>query len=159
VIPAPAKAALLVSLGELSKRALDAAKAAANAAKERALADVSAAADAASAAGARATALRCDVGTDAAVLRDAAAAAASKGVGVALVSVDAEKGKMMVYVAVPPALEAAGLDCKAWLNAALAPVGGKGGGGKGGLAQGQASEVAKAPEALAAALAFAAAFK
>jgi alanyl-tRNA synthetase len=65
----------------------------------------------------------------------------------------------MVYVAVPPALEAAGLDCKAWLAAALAPVGGKGGGGKGGLAQGQASDVSKAGEALAAAQAFAAAFK
>ncbi len=159
IIPAPAKAELVAALGELSRRALEAAKAAGNAKRDRALADVGAAADAAAAAGARAAALRCDVGTDAAALRDAAAAAGAKGVAIALVSVDEEKGKLMVYVAVPPALEAAGLDCKAWLAAALAPVGGKGGGGKGGLAQGQASDCSKAGEALAAAQAFAAAFK
>ena len=44
------------------------------------------------------------------------------------------------------------------LNAGLAPAGGKGGGGKG-VAQGQASGAAKAPECLAAAAAFANAFK
>jgi hypothetical protein len=36
--------------------------------------------------------------------------------------------KFMVYNSVPPAAEAAGLDCKAWLAAALAPAAGKGGG-------------------------------
>ncbi len=159
VIPAPAKAELLEALAAHARRALDAQKAALAAAAKRAAAEVEAAASAAAAAGARATALRCDVGTDAAALRDAAAAAGAKGVAVALVSVDADKGKLMVYVAVPPALEAAGLDCKAWLGAALAPAGGKGGGGKGGLAQGQAADVSKAPEVLAAAQAFAAAFK
>jgi alanyl-tRNA synthetase len=79
-------------------------------------------------------------------------------VAVALVSVDAEKGKLMVYCSVPPALEAAGLDCKAWLNAGLAPAGGKGGGSKG-VAQGQANEGGKAADCLAAAVAFAKAFK
>jgi alanyl-tRNA synthetase len=122
------------------------------------VAEAATAADAAAAAGVRATALRCDVGTDAAALRDAAAAAAAKGVAVALVSADAEKDTVMVYGSVPPALEAAGLDCKAWLNAGLAPAGGKGGGGQG-VAQGQASGAAKAPECLAAAAAFAKAFK
>jgi alanyl-tRNA synthetase len=158
VIPAPAKAELLASIVELSKRASEAAKAASAANRDRAVAEAAAAADVAVKAGARATALRCDVGTDAAALRDAAAAAAAKGVAVALVSVDAEKGKLMVYCSVPPALEAAGLDCKAWLNAGLAPAGGKGGGSKG-VAQGQANEGGKAADCLAAAVAFAKAFK
>ena len=74
----------------------------------------------------RPRALRCAVGTDVEALRAAAAAAAAVGVAVAIVSAAAEK--FMVYISVPPAAEAAGLDCKAWLAAALAPAAGKGGG-------------------------------
>jgi alanyl-tRNA synthetase len=110
----------------------------------------------AAAAGKRVATLRCDVDTDADALRAGALAAAQQhGCAVAIVSADADKDKLMVYISVPPEVEALGLDCKAWLAAALAPVGGKGGGGKGGLAQGQAQGAAKAGEALAAAQQFA----
>jgi len=152
VIPAPAKADLLAQLSELTKRAIAAAKALAGANKDKA---VAACMEAASA-GAKVVALRCDVGTDADALRAGTTAAQQQhGCAMAVVSADVDKDKVMVYVSVPPELEAKGLDCKAWLTAALAPVGGKGGGGKG-LAQGQFAGVAKTDEALAAARQFAA---
>ena len=149
VIPAPAKHELSLSLAELSKRAVTAAKAAAGANRDRALAQAGAATAAAVSAGRKAVCLRCDVGTDNDALRAAAAAACAQGVAMALVSADVDKDKLMIYVSVPAELEAKGLDCKAWLSAALAPAGGKGGGGKGGLAQGQASNASKADQALA----------
>ena len=83
----------------------------------------------------------------------AAAEAGAAGVAIAILSADVEKAKFTVYIAVPAAMEAA-LDCKAWLAAALAPAGGKGGGGKAGLAQGQSSELDKIDASFAAAAAF-----
>ncbi|CAI7926346.1 unnamed protein product, partial [Closterium sp. NIES-53] len=56
---------------------------------------------------------------------------------VLMVSVDEEKGKVLLYAGVPDAVAARGLSVLEWLRAALVPVDGKGGGGKGGLAQGQ----------------------
>ena len=73
---------------------------------------------------------------------------------VMLFSADEASNKMMAYAMVPPAL-AAKLDVLGWLRAGLEPCGGKGGGGKGGLAQGQGGDVAKVPAAMAAATAFA----
>ena len=150
--PAPARAALTETVGELGKRCAAAAKLAAAANREAAVKALGDAAAAAVAAGRGALALRCDVGTDVEALRAAAAAAAAVGVAVAIVSAAAEK--FMVYISVPPAAEAAGLDCKAWLAAALAPAAGKGGGGKGGTAQGQSDRMDKLSESLSAAAAF-----
>jgi alanyl-tRNA synthetase len=53
---------------------------------------------------------------------------------------------------VPPDV---GIDVKGWLAASCGPLGGKGGGGKGGLAQGQGPNVDAVPDAVAAAEAFA----
>ena len=152
IIPAPAKAELTAQVGELTKRVLAAGKAQAGAFRDKAVAACTSAAQ-----GKKVATLRCDVDTDADALRAGAQAAAQQhGCAVAIVSADADKDKLMVYISVPPEVEALGLDCKAWLAAALAPVGGKGGGGKGGLAQGQATGAAKADDALAAAQQFAA---
>jgi len=71
-----------------------------------------------------------------------------------LISVDADKGKVVAYAGVPDGLLPK-LKAPEWLTAALAAVGGKGGGKPGG-AQGQGGEVGGADEALAAAERFAA---
>lgn len=94
---------------------------------------------------------------DANALREAAVEAQKKGVAVALFSCDVAAGKSVVYIGVPEAMK--GLDSKAWLTASLGPLGGKGGGGKGGLAQGQGGNPEKLKDAAAAAEAFAKAAK
>jgi alanyl-tRNA synthetase len=50
-------------------------------------------------------------------------------------SSDEASNKAVVYAAVPPSKD--GIKVLEWLNAALAPLKGKGGGGKNGIAQGQ----------------------
>ena len=60
----------------------------------------------------------------------------------------------MCYISVPPAVAA--LDVKGWLDAACGPIEGKGGGGKGGTAQGQGNKLEGLAAAIAAAKAFAA---
>jgi alanyl-tRNA synthetase len=47
------------------------------------------------------------------------------------------------------------VDVKGWLDACCGPIGGKGGGGKGGVAQGQGPDVDGLPAAVDAAKAFA----
>ena len=74
-------------------------------------------------------------------------------VAIALYAVDTEKDKMMMYTGVPPTV--AGIDCVAWMKAGVEPISGKGGGGKGGIAQGQGSGAGKLSECEAAALEFA----
>ncbi len=54
-------------------------------------------------------------------------------------SVDENKNKVLVYAGVPKSAAEQGLMVVEWLRKALEPVNGKGGGGKGGLAQGQVS--------------------
>jgi alanyl-tRNA synthetase len=54
-------------------------------------------------------------------------------------SVDENKNKVLVYAGVPKVAAEQGLMVVEWLRKALEPVNGKGGGGKGGLAQGQVS--------------------
>ena len=142
VAPAAVRSTAADKLGELSKRATGAAKAAAAAHRDAAVAAVEEACVAAKASSPAPVhpfvVLRVDVGTDADALRAAALASQSSGVSSALFSSSASK--LMVYIAATASAEAAGLDPKAWLAASLAPAGGKGGGGKAGLAQGQAAE-------------------
>lgn len=52
-------------------------------------------------------------------------------------SVDEQKNKVLVYAGVPDSAAKRGLVVLDWLRASLAPINGKGGGGKNGLAQGQ----------------------
>eukprot|EP00957_Ditylum_brightwellii_P061478 4666007-Ditylum_brightwellii.AAC.1 len=68
-----------------------------------------------------------------------------------LISPDPVKGRAMVFAAVPPE---SSLDVLEWLKAALAPLEGKGGGGKGGTAQGQGGKLEGLAEAISAAEGF-----
>lgn len=52
-------------------------------------------------------------------------------------STDEVSNKAVVYAGVPQCEETKGLAVLEWLKAALEPLQGRGGGGKGGLAQGQ----------------------
>lgn len=52
-------------------------------------------------------------------------------------SVDEQKNKVLVYAGVPDSAAKRGLVVLDWLRSSLAPINGKGGGGKNGLAQGQ----------------------
>lgn len=56
---------------------------------------------------------------------------------VMIFSVDEQKNKVLVYAGVPDSAAKQGLKVLDWLRGSLAPVNGKGGGGKNGLAQGQ----------------------
>lgn len=152
-IPAAKKAELNGVIADLGKRVAEAAKAAEKANKEKAVAAAAKAADAALKAGAKFTVLQVDVGMDANALREGAMESQKKGVAMAILSADVAAGKSVVYVAVPEAMK--GVDAKAWLQATLTPLGGKGGGGKGGLAQGQGGNPEKIKDAAAAAEAFA----
>jgi alanyl-tRNA synthetase len=70
-----------------------------------------------------------------------------------LFSADTVKGKAMCYVSAPPSATPA-IDVKKWLDACCGPIEGKGGGGKGGVAQGQGNKVEGLDDAIAAAAAF-----
>ncbi|KIZ04229.1 alanyl-tRNA synthetase [Monoraphidium neglectum] len=157
VIPAAAKAAIREDVAALARRVLEAQRVAAAAAKERATEEALAAADEAAAKGARHVVRRIDVGTDPKALAQAVTAITSKhgdALAALLISVDAEKGKVLAYAGVPDGLLPK-IKAPEWLTAALSVVGGKGGGKPGG-AQGQGSDVDKAADAVAAAEAFAA---
>lgn len=61
-----------------------------------------------------------------------------QGMAVLVFSKDEAANKVLVCAGVPEKGDKCQqLNVKEWLNAALKPLGGKGGGGKGGLAQGQ----------------------
>lgn len=65
---------------------------------------------------------------------------------------DEANDKLLLYTAVPASMT---LDGVAWMKAGMEAVSGKGGGGKGGLAQGQGAGVAHIEACQAAAEAFA----
>ena len=60
-----------------------------------------------------------------------------QGLAVMMFSVDNDTNKVLVYAGVPDEVTRKGLVLIDWLRKALEPINGKGGGGKGGLAQGQ----------------------
>ncbi|GFR48410.1 hypothetical protein Agub_g10304, partial [Astrephomene gubernaculifera] len=155
VIPAADKAALREELAALGRRVVEYQKAAAAANKALAAEKAVVAADAAVAAGKAFVVGRLDVGLDTKATAEACAAITAKHPTLAalFVSVDAEKGKALAYAGVPDALISK-IKANEWVSAALAPLGGKGG-GKPGSAQGQGPNVEKAEEALAVAAAFA----
>ena len=78
-------------------------------------------------------------GMDPNALREAATSAVkSANISIMLFSPDPVKARVMVFAAVP---SDGTPDVLAWLKAALAPLEGKGGGGKGGVAQGQGGKL------------------
>ena len=152
VMPAVQRAEIRDAMAKHTKRIAAAMKEAAAAAKANAIAAVEERTTEAKAAGASVFVAQLGDFTDPAALKDAAAVAFKQGVACALFSKDPIKGKAMCYVSVP---EGVSLDVKGWLAACCGPIGGKGGGGKGGVAQGQGSDVDGLPAAVDAAKAFA----
>lgn len=94
--------------------------------------------------------LRIDVGLDTNAIRDAITKVLDKqkDLAVMMFSVDKDTNKVLVYAGVPDAAASKGLVLISWLRKALEPINGKGGGGKGGLAQGQGSNAAGVEEAM-----------
>ncbi|CAI5512190.1 unnamed protein product [Closterium sp. Naga37s-1] len=146
VIPAAYKAQLKASLLKLHDRLRQAQKAAAGANLKLAIQTAVETAAATAAAGESVCVLRIDVGLDPNAIREAVVTVLGqqKELAVLMVSVDEEKGKVLLYAGVPDAVAARGLSVLEWLRAALVPVDGKGGGGKGGLAQGQVLDASDA---------------
>lgn len=94
--------------------------------------------------------LRIDVGLDTNSIREAITKVLEKqkDLAVMMFSVDQDTNKVLVYAGVPDAVASRGLVLINWLRKALEPINGKGGGGKGGLAQGQGSNAAGVEEAM-----------
>mmetsp|Transcript_19360 Transcript_19360/g.58510 ORF Transcript_19360/g.58510 Transcript_19360/m.58510 type:complete len:958 (+) Transcript_19360:236-3109(+) len=155
VVPAPVKAQLRADVAALSKALLAAQKDAAAGNKKKAIAEAVAAAGAASSEGAKFVALRVDVGPDAKALQEASTAAQKEHPELPLIlfSCDEGKGKALVFAGVP-AMQSKALHAGQWLNAALAVLGGKGG-GKPVAAQGSGPKVEAVEDAMAAAREFA----
>lgn len=156
-IPAAAKAGLRDQLAALGKVVLENQKAAAAANKELAVAAAVAIADEAASAGKAYCTVTVSVGLDTKAVTEAWNAVAAKHPEMAAIffSVDEEKGKVLVYAGVPAQLVSK-LKAGDWVSAALAKVGGKGG-GKPTAAQGQGPDITNVPASIAAAAELAAA--
>lgn len=63
-------------------------------------------------------------------------------------SVDEATNKVLVYAGVPSSAANKGLAVLDWLRKVLEPLKGNGGGGRGGLAQGQGNDAARIEEAM-----------
>ena len=150
VLPVVQREAIREVLSSQIKRVLDAAKEAAAAAKAQAIVDVQQKTAEAKAAGVKFFIATLADDTDAGALKEAATHAFNEGIACTLFS--NVKGKEFVYCSVPPAIS---IDAKGWLDACCGPLGGKGGGGKNGVAQGQGPNVDGVADAVAAAEAFA----
>ena len=155
VAPAVVKAEARAALAGLTKRAADGQRAAAAAVAAAAADAARTAATAALASGAKFVAVDLGPGADAKAAASAWAAVqtAAPALPALFATGDPAKGKSLVLAGVPEALAKA-LPAGDWLKAALAPLGGKGG-GKPVLAQGQGGAPDRVGVALAAAAAFA----
>ncbi|XP_019184213.1 PREDICTED: alanine--tRNA ligase-like [Ipomoea nil] len=156
-IPAAKKDELKRELSKLQTRVIQAKK---RIAAENSLNAVKAASEMAEAAvsgGKAYCILRLGIGLDTAAVRDAVVKVMEqKGIAVLIFSTDEAANKVLVCAGVPEKGDVCKqLSVKEWLNAALKPLGGKGGGGKGGLAQGQASDLKHVDEAMDLAASFA----
>ncbi|MCO5547451.1 hypothetical protein L7F22_000901 [Adiantum nelumboides] len=102
--------------------------------------------------------LQIAVGLDTNAIREAITRVmnSQKDLAVMIFSVDEVTNKALVYAGVPETIASRGLVLKDWLSKALQPINGKGGGGKGGLAQGQGSNGAGIEAAMDAAKKYAA---
>jgi alanyl-tRNA synthetase len=157
IIPAAKKAEFRTRLSELQDRIRKAQKAAAGSNLQTALHGAVASADTAVAGDQPYCVLRIDVGLDTNAVREAVTLVMDKhkDLAVMIFSVDEQKNKVLVYAGVSDSAARRGLVVLEWLRASLAPINGKGGGGKNGLAQGQGGNAAGINEAMAVAKAFA----
>ena len=153
VMPAVQRAEIRDRMAATTKKLIAAAKEAAVAVKAAAKKAVEEKTAEVKAAGETVFVMRLGDGADPGALKDAAAVAFKQDVACALFSADTVKGKAMCYVSAPPSATPA-IDVKKWLDACCGPIEGKGGGGKGGVAQGQGNKVEGLDDAIAAAAAF-----
>lgn len=156
VMPATRKAELKARLAALQDKILQAFKAAKEANLQAATRAALDTADAAAAAGDAACVLRIDVGLDDKAIAKAVTLVLQKHqeLAVMMFSVDDASKQVLVYAGVPPAL-AQQFNVLEWLRKALEPVDGKGGGGKGGTAQGRGKNVTGVEDAMELARSFA----
>lgn len=150
VVPAVEKKQLMAKVAELRKKLMDASKGNAKANADTAKAEAEALADAS--AGAPFVVARLKVEADAKVVEVACNAMASKLPEAAILVLGA--GKTACALAVVPKGQLERIDAKEWVNAALGPCGGKGG-GKPARAQGAARDPSNIEAAEAAAAAYA----
>ncbi|KAF0930945.1 hypothetical protein E2562_038264 [Oryza meyeriana var. granulata] len=89
-----------------------------------------------------------DVGLDTSAIRDAVIKVKDqKDLPIMLFSTDEATNKAVIYAGVPPS-SANSLKVLDWLTPSIAPLKGKGGGGKNGIAQGQGSDASQLKEAM-----------
>ncbi|VAH92362.1 unnamed protein product [Triticum turgidum subsp. durum] len=90
-----------------------------------------------------------DVGLDTTAVREAVVKAMNrfKGLPIMVFSTDEASNKAVIYAGVPPDAPN-GFKVLDWLTPSIAPLKGKGGGGKNGLAQGQGSDASRVKEAM-----------
>ncbi|KAM3381587.1 alanine-tRNA ligase [Capsicum galapagoense] len=157
-IPTVMKTDLKAKLSVLQNQVIKAKKKIAAENIQKAVKAASEMAEAAASGGKSYCVLQIDVGSDTGAVREAVVKVMEqKGMAVLVFSKDEAANKVLVCAGVPEKGDKCQqLNVKDWLNAALKPLGGKGGGGKGGLAQGQATDIAKVDEAMDVASSFAA---
>ncbi|KAG5617498.1 hypothetical protein H5410_017322 [Solanum commersonii] len=157
-IPTVMKTDLKAKLSVLQNQVIKAKKKIAAENIQKAVKAASEMAEAAASGGKAYCILQIGVGLDTAAVREAVVKVMEqKGMAVLVFSKDETANKVLVCAGVPEKGDKCQqLNVKDWLNAALKPLGGKGGGGKGGLAQGQATDISKVDEAMDVAASFAA---
>lgn len=150
VIPAVRKAEFRGQLAGLQERIRKAQKAAAESNAQAALKLASETAEKSASNGEPFCILRIDVGLDTNAIREAVSKVLDnqKDLAIMMFSVDKDTNKVLVYAGVSDAVAKRGFVLINWLRKALEPINGKGGGGKGGLAQGQGNNAAGIEEAM-----------
>ncbi|KAM0848117.1 hypothetical protein ACQ4PT_054591 [Festuca glaucescens] len=138
-IPATRKADLKVKVSELEDQIRKAKKKTTQENIQKAVKAAMDAAEAALSAGQPFCVAHVDVGLDSTALREAVIKCMNR-LPTMLFSTDVASDKVVVYAGVPPEAPPNGLEVLHWLTSAIAPLKGKGGGGKNGLAQGQGND-------------------
>lgn len=156
-IPATRKAVLRKKVSELEDQIRKAKKKTGQENIEKAVKAAMDAAEAALSAGQPFCVAHVDVGLDATALREAVVKCMNqpplekecmKHLPIMLFSTDVASNKAVVYAGVPPEAPNDGLEVLGWLRASIAPLKGRGGGGKNGLAQGQGNDASQLKEAM-----------
>ncbi|PWA51613.1 alanyl-tRNA synthetase [Artemisia annua] len=157
-IPTAKKADLKAKISILQNQVIRNKKMIAEENTRNAVASVTAAADAAIAEGKAFCISHVGVGSDTAAIREAVVKVMEqKGMAVMVFSTDEQSKKALVCAGVPERSNQSNhLKVLDWLKEALKPLEGKGGGGKGGLAQGQGPVITHVDEAIDIAKSFAA---
>ncbi|KAK9057059.1 hypothetical protein SSX86_024426 [Deinandra increscens subsp. villosa] len=157
-IPAAKKADLKAEISKLQDRVIKAKKKTAEENIRKAVEAATKAAEVASSEGKAFCISNVGVGSDTAAIREAVVKVMEqKGMAVMVFSTDEQSKKALVCAGVPEKSDKSNhLKVLEWLKAALKPLEGKGGGGKGGLAQGQGPDIKHVDEAIDVAKSFAA---